>query len=227
MRNGVDETKGHCAPGASGPWTVAFVAVVLAVNPIGLEAADVPLIPCVARGGLVAAEQARERLSPAGQPLAPPVGGAEATSFAPEYYQIELVTTRRIPGTGWAAGTAEVTFSPSPFGVAIALDGSYRYDLAIQVDRLPSPPEGEYAVWVTTTDLSEAQRVGTLDDTGRATGAVRWNKFLVVISLEAEGSDHARWQGPIALRGLSRSGLMHTMAGHGPFQQENCAAYGY
>jgi len=26
---------------------------------------------------------------------------------------------------------------------------------------------------------------------------------------------------------VSRSGLMHTMAGHGAFQQENCAAYGY
>jgi hypothetical protein len=29
------------------------------------------------------------------------------------------------------------------------------------------------------------------------------------------------------MRGMSRSGMMHTMAGHGPFQQENCARYGY
>jgi len=35
------------------------------------------------------------------------------------------------------------------------------------------------------------------------------------------------WTGPVVMRGMSRSGLMHTMAGHGAFEQENCAAYGY
>ena len=35
------------------------------------------------------------------------------------------------------------------------------------------------------------------------------------------------WTGPIVIRGMSRSGMMHTMAGHGPFEEENCAAYGY
>ncbi|HZD06335.1 MAG TPA: hypothetical protein VE173_15600, partial [Longimicrobiales bacterium] len=59
-------------------------------------------------------------------------------------------------------------------------------------------------------------------------GRSSWNKFLVVVTLEpTDGSDASTWSGPIVLRGMSRSGAMHTMAGHGPFQQEKCAAYGY
>ena len=55
-----------------------------------------------------------------------------------------------------------------------------------------------------------------------------WNKFLVFVTLEpAEATGEARWQGPVVMRGLSRSGLMHTMAGHGPYEQEPCAVYGY
>ena len=37
----------------------------------------------------------------------------------------------------------------------------------------------------------------------------------------------AMWTGPVVSRGMSRSGLMHTMAGHGPFETEPCAVYGY
>ena len=70
-------------------------------------------------------------------------------------------------------------------------------------------------------------RIGTLDDTHRIRGEVAWNKFLVVVSLEDEPDAVARWSGPIVLRGLSRSGMMHTMAGHGPYSSEPCATYGY
>ncbi len=49
-----------------------------------------------------------------------------------------------------------------------------------------------------------------------------------MITLEAVDDPAAEtWSGPVALRGMSRSGMMHTMVGHGAFQQENCAAYGY
>ena len=51
---------------------------------------------------------------------------------------------------------------------------------------------------------------------------------IVVITLEAADDPAAtRWSGPIVFRGMSRSGMMHTMVGHGALQQENCAAYGY
>ena len=66
-----------------------------------------------------------------------------------------------------------------------------------------------------------------LDDTHRIQGEAGWNKFLVVVSLEEEPEAVERWSGPIVLRGMSRSGMMHTMAGHGPFASEPCATYGY
>ena len=50
----------------------------------------------------------------------------------------------------------------------------------------------------------------------------------MVVTLESsDDPDQTMWTGPIVFRGASRSGMMHTMVGHGPLQQENCAAYGY
>ncbi len=44
---------------------------------------------------------------------------------------------------------------------------------------------------------------------------------MVFVSEEAT-ADVQRWQGPILLRGLSPSGRLHTMAGHGPFEDVSC-----
>ena len=147
----------------------------------------------------------------------------------PEYYAIELVGTKNIPGTGLAIGRAEVSVSASsPFSVVLTEDGSYRYDVHVSLERMRPPRRGVLVAWVTTNDLTQVQRLGVLDERLQLVGTSLWNKFLVVITLEAEDDPSAeRWAGPIAFRGMSRSGMMHTMAGHGPFQQENCAAYGY
>ncbi len=148
----------------------------------------------------------------------------------PVYYRIELVTTRRVPGTSYARGAGDVTFrNGSPFGIALATDGSYHYDVRITLEALPEPVAGVYAIWVTSTQLDRVTPVGVLAPGQREiSAAVDWNQFLVVVSLEPSAEAvGGRWSGPIVMRGISRSGLMHTMAGHGPFQQENCAAYGY
>ena len=145
----------------------------------------------------------------------------------PEYYQIPLAPTGRVPGTGAAEGVGAVSFADSPFGIAVSPDGSYVYDLQITTTGLPPPRAGAYVAWIATPDLQQHERLGVLGADGRIAGRVAWNKFLVIISLEASAELPERWQGPIILRGLSRSGLMHTMAGHGPFQQEPCAMYGY
>lgn len=145
-----------------------------------------------------------------------------------EYYAVELVTTKRLPGSGHAEGMAYMTFAPSPYGVALAPDGSYVYDLNIQITDLKPPTQGTLVAWITTPQVDQIQRVGALDADFRAKGQVSWNKFLVVVTLEPnDDPDATTWSGPIAFRGMSRSGMMHTMAGHGPFQQEKCAKYGY
>lgn len=146
----------------------------------------------------------------------------------PPYYAIELVTTRNIPGTGYARGTAGVTFRPNPFAVAVSADGSYTYDVHVRFEGLKAPTRGRYVAWVTTTEVDEIVRLGALDGGMRASGPVSWNKFLVVVTLEdADDPAATMWSGPIAFRGMSRSGRMHTMIGHGPLQDEKCAAYGY
>jgi len=159
--------------------------------------------------------------------------GAEPTDVCTAatvpYYGFPLITTKNISGTGRGRGSVEVTFSEnSPFGISITENGSYRYDLDISLDRIKIRGAGELVAWVTTRDLSEIRKIGTLDTDHRIRGSVDWNKFLVVVTLESnENGDGGRWQGPIVFRGMSRSGMMHTMVGHGVLQQENCFAYGY
>ncbi len=155
--------------------------------------------------------------------------GEECGRAGPEYYAFPLITTKNIPGTGLAKGTAQISFSgASPYSVAVTADGSYEYDVDIRLERMRVPREGILVAWVTTPAIDEIARIGSLDDHLSARGRVTWNKFIVVITLEAsDDSTAAMWSGPIVFRGLSRSGMMHTMVGHGALQQENCAAYGY
>ncbi|GMR12796.1 MAG: hypothetical protein BMS9Abin29_0989 [Gemmatimonadota bacterium] len=163
----------------------------------------------------------------------PPVRAAEASvacgvTGPPEYYSFPLVSTKRVPGSGQATGLGELTFAPSPFGFALSPEGNYRYRVSLTVDRLAPPATGVYVVWVTTPSLDRIELAGAFDDRHAMDVEVDFNKFLVVITLEdAYDPEAAVWSGPIVLRGMSRSGMMHTMAGHGPFEQENCAAYGY
>jgi hypothetical protein len=159
---------------------------------------------------------------------------------APDYYAIDLVPTRRVPGTGAAEGSAQVMFARSPFGIAVSPEGSYQQALDIRVTGLRARADGAFVVWAATSDLEQAARLGALDlspnvrTEARLQATVDWNKFLVIVSFESRtateiateaGAD--RWQGPIVMRGMSRSGMMHTMAGHGPFELEPCIKYGY
>lgn len=143
------------------------------------------------------------------------------------YYAIELVATGRVPGTRQAKGQARVAFARSAFGLAVNSDGQYVYDLSVEFSGL-TPRDGDFVVWVAKADLSEIEAIGTLGDSSPLAGNVDWNKFLVVVTLEASDAPLGEtWQGPIVFRGMSRSGRMHTMAGHGPFQAEPCSKYGY
>lgn len=158
-------------------------------------------------------------------------GGPEAvcvSSDPPEYYAIDLVSTKRLPGTRLASGTVDMTFHASPFIVAVGSGGHYRYDLIGRIEGLKPPRNGVYVVWLSTPDLRQVRMIGQIGSDMTFEGEVEWQKFLVIVTLEASfDPKQPRWEGPVALRGLSRSGKMHTMAGHGPFQAEPCAFYGY
>lgn len=184
-----------------------------------------PLLPVVLLAIAAFSPQPPDRTAAGAAPYA--FCSFEDPEGAP-YYAVELISTKRIPGSRMAEGVARVSYQATPFGVSLAPDGSYALDLAISVDRLAPAREGAYVAWITRPDLSEIVRLGPLDERHTLRGSTTWNKYLVVISLEPDAfTETGRWTGPIVLRGMSRSGKMHTMAGHGPFQSEPCAVFGY
>ncbi len=146
----------------------------------------------------------------------------------PVYYQVELVTTRKVRGARLAKGVGDVTYAASPFGVSISKTGTYVYDINIQMSNVSLDEGRSLVAWVTTPQIDQIKALGRLDDSLNIRGQTDWNKFLLVITLEpAAGELGPKWTGPVVSRGMSRSGLMHTMAGHGPFETEACAVYGY
>ncbi|MCZ6917284.1 MAG: hypothetical protein O7I93_10945 [Gemmatimonadetes bacterium] len=157
-----------------------------------------------------------------------PLGRACTATDVSEYYQIELVTTRRVPGSARARGVAAVYDLDSPFPVSVAADGRHIRRLDISIDRLAPVRDGVYVAWVTTPNLDRVELLGALDAEHRLIGEASFNKFLVVISLEADAATlGSRWSGPIVLRGLSKSGFLHTVLGHGPFETESCVSLGF
>lgn len=188
------------------------------------------LIRVFAIGTLFAATGFSEtRGSSRGLPLVGLCTGSAAVANIPSsYYAIELVPTKRVSGTGGSKGVGVVQFRPSPFGVSTNSQGNYLYDIALSVERIKPPKKGVYAAWVASSDLKSVRSLGALSEDFRASGSVEWNKFLVIVTLEpSEELLGERWRGPVVMRGMSRSGLMHTLAGHGPFENEPCNKYGY
>ena len=65
--------------------------------------------------------------------LAPCSAVITAPLSVSDYYAIEMVPTKRVPGTGLATGKGSVRFARSPFGVAVSTRGSYVYDLSFSI----------------------------------------------------------------------------------------------
>ena len=133
-------------------------------------------------------------------------------------FAIPLLPT---PAANGAAGAATLTFAQSPFGLTVSADGNHVYDVRLQTQGLPPRDGRHYIAWAVTPALDETERLGALDAGGAVSGTVHFNKFLLFVTAEAD-PDVQRWSGPVILRGISRSGRMHTMAGHGPFEGEAC-----
>ena len=161
----------------------------------------------------------------------PPVGICAATpalAASADYYNIRMAPTGSAPG---AVGYVTKTFAQSPFGVAVSVDGRYIYDVHLAVAGLRGPPNVEYTVWVAPPNLSPIVRLGVLDEQFELSGQVDFNKFIMFVTAERAGSwdpDNGykktgnAWSGPILMQGISRSGMMHSASGHGPFEVENC-----
>ncbi len=136
----------------------------------------------------------------------------------PDPFTVRLVPTAHANG---AQGSVQLTFAESPYGVAVTADGHHRYRAHVATTGLAGR-DSALVVWAATPELDQVRNLGTLADDGTLAGAeIAFNKFLVFVTAEPDART-ARWSGRILLRGISPSGRLHTMAGHGPFQGESC-----
>ena len=138
----------------------------------------------------------------------------------------ETVPMRPTANAPGGQGTMILDLPDSPFGVTVDPEGRQLYELTVTVERMRKRDGASYVVWAATPELDRHARLGVLGPDDRVTAPVSWNKFMVFVSEEADPAV-ARWEGPIMLTGLSPSGRMHTMAGHGPFEDVNCADFGW
>jgi hypothetical protein len=125
------------------------------------------------------------------------------------------------PVTPGARGSARLLFADSPFGVAVTADGHLSYDLRITAQGLPAPATlGGYrafVAWEVSPDLTEWQRLGPVGNGTSTVGRAEWNKFLLVITAEADSAPQVH-AGPTVLHGTSPSGWLQRFLSHPLFR---------
>ena len=144
--------------------------------------------------------------------------------FRARWIDPELVPLRPTQSAPGGRGSMTLTQPASPYGVTVNAVGNHVYNVTVQVDRLRRRGGAVYVVWAAMPELDEYVQLGVLGESNTLTAPLSWNKFMVFISEEAN-LDVERWKGPVLLTGFSPSGRMHTMAGHGPFEDVSCQQY--
>lgn len=138
--------------------------------------------------------------------------------FAAGPYDIALFATPKAPS---ARGTARLVYAASPFGVAVTVDGRAQYDIQVTAAELPAPGSlgaySAYVAWAATPDLATWVRLGTIRNGTSTVGHVDLNKFLLVITAEADSAP-ARHAGPTVLHGTSPSGWLQSFLNHPMFR---------
>lgn len=133
-------------------------------------------------------------------------------------YDIPLFATPKVPA---ATGSARLVYAASPFGVAVREDGRAEYDIQITAGGLPAASSlgsfRAYVAWATTPDLTTWVRLGTIRNGTSTVGHVDLNKFLLVITAEADSAP-ARHTGPTVLHGTSPSGWLQSFLNHPMFR---------
>lgn len=133
-------------------------------------------------------------------------------------YDIPLFATPKAPA---ATGSARLVYASSPFGIAVTADGRAQYDIRVTAANLPPASSlgsyGAYVAWATTPDLATWIRLGTVHNGNSTVGHVDLNKFLLVITAEADSAT-AKHAGPTVLHGTSPSGWLQSFLNHPMFR---------
>lgn len=133
-------------------------------------------------------------------------------------FEIALFPTGAAPG---ARGFARLVYAASPFGIAVTTDGRARYDVQISAAQLPRPDSlGQftaYVAWAASSDLTEWHRLGVVTNGDATVGPAELNKFLLVVTAEADSAPATR-RGPVVLRGTSPSSWLQSFLTHPLFR---------
>src|SRR5437016_1446048 len=128
---------------------------------------------------------------------------AHASPAVGQQYTMQLSSTEMVGG---ASGTAQLHPAQSPFGASVTPAGHLVYTLSYEISGLPDPsslgPYTAYVAWAATPFFEQVQRLGSVRNGISSLGAVHWNKFRLIISVETTDTVSER-RGPVVLRGLS------------------------
>jgi hypothetical protein len=133
-------------------------------------------------------------------------------------FEIALFPTNTAPS---ARGFARLVYAPSPFGIAVTPDGHARYDAQVDASNLPRPDSlGDfrgYVAWEVSTDLATWHRLGVVTNGRTTVGQAELNKFLLVITAEADSAPATR-AGPTVLHGPAPSTWLQSFLNHPLFR---------
>ena len=113
-----------------------------------------------------------------------------------------------IPAPGYDAhGSVELGWVPGPFTVAVSPGGVQRWNLLISapgLDRTKRGARSGFVVWAAPPSLTPLVRLGVLGTGPLLAGPVAFDRFLVLISAEADTATR-EMRGKVVLRGESPS----------------------
>ncbi|MBI4501917.1 MAG: multicopper oxidase family protein [Gemmatimonadetes bacterium] len=143
---------------------------------------------------------------------------ADTTSFcarapapadpAHDIYCLELIPR---PDIREATGVVELRRPPSPFDVAVSVEGHQLYDLVMTLQGLPDPHSlgayATYVAWLGPPSLYPMKNLGEVRNGRVELGRVALEKFIVMVSAESSATVSER-TGRLVLRGNSPSTRM-------------------
>lgn len=133
----------------------------------------------------------------------PAPGGDSTTSVA-----LDCMRLISVPALPAASGVIALQPAPSPFGVAVTVNGSPRARLSVTIAGLPDPrslgPYAVYVAWAYTLALDSVVKLGPVTNGHVELGELTYAQFRILISAERSAAVTER-RGRLVLRGTSPS----------------------